>query len=249
MKLLKILLTVIFLLSLTCVQPLPTHAFNCNGNNSGIRSHDDTLVGIDVKLGGTFDDTLISGYVLYYDGQKLATSISVDTDDQIVIFYVDKTQLETALAGVTSDKITFDIDHPNADDCDFKIKLEDIEAALGGDGNGNGNGNGNGGPIISTCTGSYGDGAITGLGCIPTSPEDLAKWLLSNALVMGGGIAVLLSFFGGISIILAGGDPEKINQGKQIITSALSGLLFIVFSIFLLRFIGVDILQLPGFEK
>lgn len=66
---------------------------------------------------------------------------------------------------------------------------------------------------------------------------------------MGGGIAFLLSVFGGVSIILAGGNPEKINAAKEIIGSALTGLLFIIFSVFLLRFIGYDILQLPGFSN
>ena len=91
-------------------------------------------------------------------------------------------------------------------------------------------------------------GVNTGLGCIPTQPQDLVKWILKYAILMGGGIAFLLSVFGGVSIILAGGNPEKINSGKEIIGSALTGLLFIIFSVFLLRFIGLDILQLPGFK-
>ena len=92
------------------------------------------------------------------------------------------------------------------------------------------------------------NGVATGLGCIPTDPAELVKWILCNAILMGGGIAFLLCLWGGISIILAGGNPEKINEGKEIITSALSGLLFIVLSLFILRLIGVDILQLPGFS-
>ena len=92
-------------------------------------------------------------------------------------------------------------------------------------------------------------GIETGLGPIPTDPECLVKWVLKYAILMGGGIAFLLSVFGGVSIILAGGNPEKINAGKEIIGSALTGLLFIIFSVFLLRFIGYDILQLPGFGK
>lgn len=92
-------------------------------------------------------------------------------------------------------------------------------------------------------------GVETGLGCIPTQPQELVKWILKYAILMGGGIAFLLSLFGGVSIILAGGNPEKINAGKEIIGSALTGLLFIIFSVFLLRFIGFDILQLPGFGK
>jgi len=89
----------------------------------------------------------------------------------------------------------------------------------------------------------------TGLGKIPTDPACLAKWVLANGILMAGGIAFLLSVFGGISIILAGGNPEKINQGKEIITSAVTGLLFIIFSIILLRIIGIDILQIPDFKK
>lgn len=84
----------------------------------------------------------------------------------------------------------------------------------------------------------------TGLGNIPTEPDNLVKWILCNAIAIGGGLAVLLSLFGGATIILAGGNPEKINEGGEIITSAISGILFIVFSVFLLRFIGVDILQI-----
>ena len=87
----------------------------------------------------------------------------------------------------------------------------------------------------------------TGLGEIPTEPGCLAKWVLANGILMGGGLAFLLSIFGGLSIILAGGDPEKINQGKQIITSAITGILFIILSVFLLRLIGYDILKIPDF--
>ena len=97
--------------------------------------------------------------------------------------------------------------------------------------------------------GSSATGVITGIGCIPTEPINLVRWILKYAILMGGGIAFLLSVFGGVSIILAGGNPEKINAGKEIISSALTGLLFIVFSVFLLRLIGLDILQLPGFKN
>ena len=88
----------------------------------------------------------------------------------------------------------------------------------------------------------------TALGDIPTDPAALVRFILKYAILMGGGIAFLLSIWGGITIILGGGNPEKINEGKEIITSALGGLLFIILSIFLLRLIGLDILQLPGFK-
>lgn len=91
-------------------------------------------------------------------------------------------------------------------------------------------------------------GIPTALGDIPTSPECLVKWILKYAILMGGGIAFLLSLWGGVTIVLAGGNPEKINEGKEIISSALTGLFIIIFSVFLLRLIGFDILQLPGFS-
>jgi len=77
----------------------------------------------------------------------------------------------------------------------------------------------------------------------------LVQWVLKYAILMGGGIAFLLSVWGGATILLSAGNPEKINEGREIITSAVSGLLFIVLSIFLLRLIGVDILGLPDFLK
>lgn len=88
----------------------------------------------------------------------------------------------------------------------------------------------------------------TALGDIPTDPQELVKWILKYAILMGGGVAFLLCLWGGVTIVLAGGNPEKINEGKEIISSALTGLFIIIFSVFLLRLIGYDILQLPGFK-
>jgi len=90
-------------------------------------------------------------------------------------------------------------------------------------------------------------GTPTALGGIPSEPICLARWVLQYGILAGGGIAFLLSLWGGLTIILAAGNPEKINEGKQIITSAVSGLLIIILSVFLLRFFGLDILQIPGF--
>ena len=83
------------------------------------------------------------------------------------------------------------------------------------------------------------------MGCLPTDPAKFVGWLLARAIGIGGGIAFLLMIWGGIAIMTSAGDPEKLNQGKSIITSAISGLLFIIFSVLLLKIIGVDIFQLP----
>lgn len=97
------------------------------------------------------------------------------------------------------------------------------------------------------CTISTATVVCTALGPIPTDPQELVKWILGNAIVMGGGIAFLLSVWGGLTIMLAGGNPEKINEGKEIIGSAITGLFFIILSVFLLRLIGFDILKIPNF--
>jgi hypothetical protein len=89
-------------------------------------------------------------------------------------------------------------------------------------------------------------GAWTALGCISTEPSGFISWLLQKVIGVAGGIAFLLILFGGFQILTSTGDPEKLTSGKDIIVSALAGLLMIVFSVLLLRIIGVDILQIPG---
>lgn len=90
-------------------------------------------------------------------------------------------------------------------------------------------------------------GVWTAIGCIPTNPPDLIKSLLSLALYASGGIALLLMAFGAIEMITSGGNAEALKNGQGRFTSAIIGLLFVIFSVFLLKVIGVDILNLPGF--
>lgn len=87
----------------------------------------------------------------------------------------------------------------------------------------------------------------TALGCIPNDPIAFTVWILARALGIGGGIAFLLMVSGAIKILTSAGNPEGVKNGTQTILSAVQGLLFIIFSLFLLKLIGVDILQIPGF--
>jgi len=94
---------------------------------------------------------------------------------------------------------------------------------------------------------NYKGGAWTALGCIPTGDfSEFTAWLLKRIIAVAGGIAFLLVIFGGFRIITSAGDPKGVQAAKETITSALIGLLFIIFSVFLLELIGVKILGIPG---
>jgi hypothetical protein len=90
-------------------------------------------------------------------------------------------------------------------------------------------------------------GSWTAFGCINTGePQGFLIWILRFALGIGGGIAFLLIIIGGFQVIASGGNPENVKRGKDIITSAIIGLLFIIFSLFLMQLIGVKIFEIPG---
>jgi len=93
-----------------------------------------------------------------------------------------------------------------------------------------------------------GDGINTALGCISTNVDSggFVGSFLSLAIGLGGGIALLLILYGTFIVTTSAGIPDKLTQGKEIISSAVSGLIFIILSIVLLNLIGVKILAIPG---
>ncbi len=93
------------------------------------------------------------------------------------------------------------------------------------------------------------DGINTALGCVPVETRAFTMWLLSIMFGVGGGIAFLLMVFGFVVIMTSNGDPKKVQGGKETVTSAITGLLVIIFAVFLLRLIAYDILRIPGILK
>jgi len=95
------------------------------------------------------------------------------------------------------------------------------------------------------CTGVW-----TAIGCVPidkNNPNGLISLILTLGLGLAGGIAFLLILFGGLQIMTSAGNPEQLNAGRELVTSAVIGLILILFSIFLLQFIGINIIGIPGF--
>ncbi len=91
----------------------------------------------------------------------------------------------------------------------------------------------------------------TAIGCIPVMGDDgkynFLNFILRWAIGVGGGVAFLLIVYSGFMIMTASGNPERMQAGKELLTSAISGLILLIFSIFILRFIGIDILGLGEF--
>lgn len=85
----------------------------------------------------------------------------------------------------------------------------------------------------------------TAIGPIDTGPNEFVKQLFGVLLGISGGVALLLILYSGYRIMASRGDPEKLQGAKETLTSAIVGLLFIIFSLVILEIVGVDILRIP----
>lgn len=95
-----------------------------------------------------------------------------------------------------------------------------------------------------TCTGTR---ISTAIGCIPYGdPNTFAGWFLKWAIGIAGGIAFLMIIFSGFQIMTSSNNPQQLQTGRELLTAAVSGLILIIFSVFLLNLIGVGILGIPG---
>ncbi len=92
-------------------------------------------------------------------------------------------------------------------------------------------------------------GIKTALGCIPAEMGAFVQWLLPKFFSVAGGIAFLLMVYGFILMATSGGDAKKVEGARETVTSAITGLLFSIFALFLLRLVAVDILHIPGINK
>lgn len=95
-----------------------------------------------------------------------------------------------------------------------------------------------------------GNGINTAIGCIPISDTNqFIGFVLGWAIGIGGGIAFILIVYSSFIIMTSSGNPERLKAGQELLTSAISGLIMLVFSLFILELIGVKILNIPGFTN
>ena len=87
----------------------------------------------------------------------------------------------------------------------------------------------------------------TAIGCLNVKhPSSFVQNILTFLIGIAGGIAFLLMIIGAFLVLTSSGNPEKIQSGKELITSAIVGTLMIIFAVFILRVIGMDVLQIFG---
>ncbi len=93
------------------------------------------------------------------------------------------------------------------------------------------------------------NGIQTGVGLISTDAASFINSIFTIILSISGGIALILIIVSGYQLSLSSGNPEKVKEAQGMLTAAIVGLVFIIFSVAILQIIGVDILGgiLPTF--
>lgn len=107
-------------------------------------------------------------------------------------------------------------------------------------------------PVFHPAMRTYGDcdpGSIdTAVGCVPVAYyTQFIAFLYRFFIGIGSGLSFLLLIYSGFMITTSSGDPSKLKDGKDLLTAVISGLVLLIFSVFVLEFIGVRILNIPGF--
>lgn len=92
-------------------------------------------------------------------------------------------------------------------------------------------------------------GIYTAIGCIHTKPDVFVKDFMTFAIGIAGGLAFLIMLSGAFQMLTSAGNPDSLKAGQDRLTSAVIGLLFVIFAVLLLQIIGVDILHLPELGK
>ncbi len=86
----------------------------------------------------------------------------------------------------------------------------------------------------------------TGLGCIKVSASGFVSTIMTIGVGLAGVVALLCIIYAAFLMQTSAGNPERLKKAREYLTNCIIGLLIILFSIFILRLVGVNILQIPG---
>ncbi|MEK7458334.1 MAG: hypothetical protein AAB612_02510, partial [Patescibacteria group bacterium] len=107
--------------------------------------------------------------------------------------------------------------------------------------------NGDENPECTRCRDNVPPGVWTAIGCVTTTKEGITSSIIKLGLGIGGGVVLLMILAASFKLTTSKGDPKATEEAKEMITNAIGGLLFILFSVVLIRTIGRGLLQIPGF--
>jgi len=99
----------------------------------------------------------------------------------------------------------------------------------------------------TACINCSKNGVWTAIGCFEgTFSEFLTKNILGWGVGLAGVLSMMCIIYAAIKMQLSRGNPDKLKTTQEMLTSCITGLLLIIFSVFILRILGVDVLRIPG---
>ncbi len=90
-------------------------------------------------------------------------------------------------------------------------------------------------------------GIWTAVGCIKRDPQTIINKFIKIGLGVAGGFALITFLTAGFMYSTSQGSPEQVKKAKEMMTASVMGILFIIFSVTILQYIGWTILKIPGF--
>ena len=80
------------------------------------------------------------------------------------------------------------------------------------------------------------------------SKRFIEETIFGLGIGLAGMVSLLCIIYAAFTMQSSQGNPEKIKKAQELLTSCIMGLILIIFSVFILRLIGVSILRIPGFS-
>ena len=90
----------------------------------------------------------------------------------------------------------------------------------------------------------------TAIGCVEFSLQGIIQeQIIGWGIGLAGISAILCIIYSALILQTSANNPEKIKQAQDMMTACITGLVVIIFAVFILNVIGVDILRIPGFQR
>lgn len=100
----------------------------------------------------------------------------------------------------------------------------------------------------ANCVSCSDKGVWTSIGCVNNDLNSfIGETVFGFGIGLAGGFSLLCIIYAAFMMQSSQGNPEKLKKAQEMITSCIMGLMLIIFSVFILRLIGVNILKIPGF--